>query len=62
MIVYKVLNPAVRLSWIQKHWEREYINSAEATIRQTVSLPTCSARVYSSNTLLQDDRIPRAGG
>jgi hypothetical protein len=40
LIVYLVLNPAIRLTWIQKHWDREYIDGAETTIRQTVSLST----------------------
>jgi hypothetical protein len=37
MIVYEVLNPALRMSWIQKHWDREYITDAENKIRETVS-------------------------
>jgi hypothetical protein len=40
LIVYLVLNPAIRLTWIQKHWDREYIDGAETTIWQTVSLST----------------------
>jgi hypothetical protein len=34
----KVLNPAYRMSWIMKHWGRDYIGKAETIIRQTVSL------------------------
>jgi hypothetical protein len=36
MIIYSVLNPSIRLSWIHKHWDRQYIASAEKTIRETV--------------------------
>jgi hypothetical protein len=31
-----VINPCIRLSWIRKHWEHEYITDAEAKIRATV--------------------------
>lgn len=33
-----MLNPAVRMSWILKHWEQKYITIAQNQIRQTVSL------------------------
>jgi hypothetical protein len=37
MILYEVLNPAIRMSWIQKHWDQEYITDAENKIWETVS-------------------------
>jgi hypothetical protein len=31
-----VINPTIRLSWIKRHWDLEYIEDAEQKIRQTV--------------------------
>lgn len=42
LITCLVLNPSIRLTWIQRHWDREYVGHAETTIRQTVSLFTRS--------------------
>ena len=36
MILFTVLNPSIRMSWIRKHWDQEYISLAEEKIRQTV--------------------------
>ena len=33
----EVINPSIRLSWIKKHWDSEYIEDAEAKIHQTAS-------------------------
>ena len=33
-----VLNPCIRLSWIDKHWDEEYIRDAEKQIMDVVSL------------------------
>lgn len=32
-----VLNPAVRMTWIRKHWDPEYVRKAEDMIKATVS-------------------------
>jgi hypothetical protein len=37
MPFHSVLNPAIRMSWIQNHWEQKYIVDAEAKIQKTVS-------------------------
>jgi hypothetical protein len=37
MFVYEVLNPAIRMSWIHKHWDEEWVVDAEAKIQETVS-------------------------
>lgn len=37
MISHVVLNPSIRMSWIQRHWGQDYISDAEAKIRETVS-------------------------
>jgi hypothetical protein len=37
MLVYEVLNPAIRMSWIHKHWDEEWVVDAEAKIQETVS-------------------------
>ena len=31
-----VLNPAIRMSWIRRHWEEDYIVKAENKIRELV--------------------------
>ena len=33
-----VLNPAIRMYWINKHWETKYLKRAEEMILTTVSL------------------------
>ncbi|KIM78715.1 hypothetical protein PILCRDRAFT_56284, partial [Piloderma croceum F 1598] len=33
-IVAMVLNPAIRMSWIRKHWDPEYIDDAERKVKQ----------------------------
>jgi hypothetical protein len=38
MTFYEVLNPAMRMSWIQKHWDRDFADGAEAAIKQLVCL------------------------
>ena len=35
--VCKVLNPAVRMSWIRKHWDDDYVADAEQKIIEMVS-------------------------
>lgn len=35
---FAVINPFMRMSWIHKHWDHEYITLAETKIKQTVSL------------------------
>jgi hypothetical protein len=36
MIWSAVLNPSIRMSWIRKHWDQDYIFQAETKIRDTV--------------------------
>lgn len=36
LIISAVLNPAVRLSWFRKHWEKKFIVKAEKNIRELV--------------------------
>lgn len=38
MICCAVLNPSIRMSWIRKHWDEEYILEAEVKIRNTVRI------------------------
>ncbi|KIM81085.1 hypothetical protein PILCRDRAFT_9113 [Piloderma croceum F 1598] len=33
-IVAMVLNPAIRMSWIRKHWDPEYVDDAECKVKQ----------------------------
>lgn len=35
---YEVLNPAIRMSWINKQWEKKYIDDANEKILETVSI------------------------
>ena len=44
------------MSWIQKHWDREYLEDAEAKIKRTVR-PFHSILVSLTSDPLQDDRI-----
>jgi hypothetical protein len=37
-----VLNPSVRMSWIRKHWEPDYIKKAERIIKKTVCFIVCA--------------------
>jgi hypothetical protein len=37
MIFSPVLNPSIRMSWIKKHWEEEYIEDAKEKILERVS-------------------------
>ncbi|KAF8808088.1 hypothetical protein BYT27DRAFT_7099707, partial [Phlegmacium glaucopus] len=32
--LYEVINPIIRMSWIQKHWEREFVDNAETKIKK----------------------------
>ena len=33
-----VVNPCIRLSWIEKNWDKEYIRDAKKQIKDVVSL------------------------
>lgn len=35
--IYKVINPMIRMSWIQRQWEQDFIDKAETAIQQLVS-------------------------
>lgn len=35
---HAVLNPAIRMSWIRKQWDNDYIDIAEKKIREIVSV------------------------
>src|ERR1700678_3772208 len=37
-----VLNPSVRMSWIRKHWEPDYIKKAEHIVKKIVCFVVCS--------------------
>ena len=45
-----VLNPAIRMTWINKHWDQEYITMAETNVRQLVGLVTYFLVGFSSFT------------
>jgi hypothetical protein len=44
-----MLNPTIRMSWIRKHWDKDFIDLAEEKIKQTVSLlsQTCFGDILS---------------
>jgi hypothetical protein len=38
LTLYEVLNPTLRMTWIQKQWEQHYIDGAEAKVKRLVCL------------------------
>ena len=45
---WSVLNPSIRLSWIRRHWEPNYVARAVIMIKNTVSCSVC----YGDRTLI----------
>ena len=36
MIPFTVINPSIRMSWIHKHWDQEYVLKAQESIKELV--------------------------
>jgi hypothetical protein len=54
-LTWPVLNPSIRLSWIRRHWEPDYVARATVTIKNTVSL---SLLQWQSDIFVADAKIP----
>jgi len=47
-LTWPVLNPSIRLSWIRRHWEPNYVARAIVIIKNTVRFSVC----YGDSTLI----------
>jgi hypothetical protein len=49
-----VINPAIRMSWILKHWDNEFIENAATTIKELASLFLCFYLLRVNQIYLKD--------